>query len=58
MDVNFIFYQSCYVNNKDLHLLYHSRTSHNKSKKTFQIYTAEEVIAAITQHVPGKSFDF
>ena len=27
-----------------------------KSKKNFQIYTAEEFIAAITQHIPEKSF--
>ena len=27
-----------------------------KNKKNFQIYTPEEFIAAITQHIPGKSF--
>jgi len=27
-----------------------------KNKKNFQIYTAEEFIAAITQHIPEKSF--
>ena len=26
--------------------------------ENFQIYTAEGVIAAITQHIPEKSFDF
>ena len=27
-----------------------------KNKKNFQIYTAEEFIAAITQHIPEKAF--
>ena len=30
--------------------------THGENKKNFQIYTAEEFIAAITQHIPEKSF--
>ncbi len=31
-------------------------THGNNSKKNFEVYTAEEFIAAITQHIPEKSF--
>jgi len=37
-------------------VIYRSKMSRGKSKKNFQMYTAEEFIAAITQHIPGKSF--
>jgi len=37
-------------------VIYHSKMSHGKDKKNFAIYTAEEFIAAITQHIPSKSF--
>ena len=37
-------------------VIYRSKMSQGKSKKNFQIYTAEEFIAAITQHIPEKSF--
>ena len=31
-------------------------THGNDNKKNFELYTAEEFIAAITQHIPEKSF--
>jgi hypothetical protein len=37
-------------------VIYHSRMTHGKNKKNFSISTAEEFIAAITQHIPEKSF--
>ena len=37
-------------------VIYRSKMSQGKSKKNFQIYTAEEFIGAITQHIPEKSF--
>jgi hypothetical protein len=37
-------------------VVYRSQMSHGKNKKNFQIYTAEEFIVAITQHIPEKSF--
>ena len=30
--------------------------THGNNKKNFEVYSAEEVIAAITQHIPEKSF--
>jgi len=43
-------------NDETVAVIYRSGMSHGKNKKTFQIYTAEEFIAAITQHIPEKSF--
>ena len=37
-------------------VIYRSKMTSDKNKKNFQIYTAEEFIAAITQHIPEKSF--
>ncbi len=38
-------------------VIYRSKMSHgNNSKKNFEVYTAEEFIAAITQHIPEKLF--
>ena len=37
-------------------VIYQSKMTHGKNKKNFQIYTPEEFIAAITQHIPEKSF--
>ena len=37
-------------------VIYRSQMSHGKNKKNFQIYTAEQFIAAITQRIPEKSF--
>lgn len=37
-------------------VLYQSTMSHGSNKKNFEIFTAEEFIAAITQHIPDKSF--
>ncbi|MBM2833539.1 MAG: putative transposase [Candidatus Brocadiaceae bacterium] len=37
-------------------VIYRSKMTSGKNKKNFQIYTAEEFIAAITQHIPEKSF--
>lgn len=37
-------------------VIYQSKMIPGKSKKSFQIYTPEDFIAAITQHIPEKSF--
>ena len=37
-------------------VLYRSAMTHGGNKKNFEIFTAEEFIAAITQHIPDKSF--
>ena len=37
-------------------VIYHSKMQKGKNKKNFMMYTAEEFIAAITQHIPKKSF--
>ena len=37
-------------------VIYRSKMTHGKNKKNFNAYTAEEFIAAITQHIPEKSF--
>ena len=37
-------------------VLYRSAMTHGSNKKNFEIFTAEEFIAAITQHIPDKNF--
>ncbi|WP_156915936.1 IS91 family transposase, partial [Desulfatirhabdium butyrativorans] len=37
-------------------VLYRSKMSHGKNKKNFQVFDPLEFIAAITQHIPEKSF--
>ncbi len=37
-------------------VIYHSKMQKGKNKKNFAIYSTEEFIAAITQHIPKKSF--
>ncbi len=37
-------------------VLYRSAMTHASNKKNFEIFTAEEFIAAITQHIPDKNF--
>jgi hypothetical protein len=38
-------------------VIYRSKMTHgNNNKKNFELYTAEEFLAAITQHIPEKSF--
>lgn len=37
-------------------VLYHSKMTHGKNKKNFQIFSPLEFIAAITQHIPEQSF--
>ena len=37
-------------------VLYRSAMTHGNNKKNFEIFTAEEFIAAITQHIPDKHF--
>ncbi len=37
-------------------VIYHSKMIHGKNKKNFEVYTAEDFIASITQHIPEKSF--
>ena len=39
-------------------VLYRSKMSHGKNKKNFQVFDPLEFIAAITQHIPEKSFQF
>ncbi|MGA1871933.1 MAG: transposase [bacterium] len=43
-------------NEKTGTVIYHSKMTHGSGKKNFEIYTAEEFIAAVTQHIPEKSF--
>ena len=43
--------------NETATVIYRSKMSHgNNNKKNFEVYTAEKFIAAITQHIPEKSF--
>jgi hypothetical protein len=37
-------------------VIYSSKLGHGKNKKNFEIFSAEEFIARITQHIPEKSF--
>lgn len=37
-------------------VVYRSKMTHGKNKKNFSIFSAEEFIAAITQHIPDKNF--
>lgn len=37
-------------------IVYKSKMTHGKNKKNFEVYSAEEFIAAITQHIPEKNF--
>ena len=37
-------------------VIYHTKLQKGKNRKNFSVYTAEEFIAAITQHIPKKSF--
>jgi len=37
-------------------VIYRSKMTHGKNKKNFSLFSAEEFIAAITQHIPNKSF--
>jgi len=37
-------------------VIYRSKMTYGKNRKNFNAYTAEEFIAAITQHIPEKSF--
>jgi len=37
-------------------VIYRSKMTHGRNRKNFNAYTAEEFIAAITQHIPEKSF--
>ncbi|PIS36102.1 MAG: hypothetical protein COT35_13035 [Nitrospirae bacterium CG08_land_8_20_14_0_20_52_24] len=38
------------------HVIYQSKMTHGKNRKNFEVYEAEAFIAAITQHIPQKSF--
>jgi len=42
-------------NDKTGTVIYKAKMSHGRDKKNFGIYTAEEFIASITQHIPEKS---
>jgi hypothetical protein len=37
-------------------VIYRSGMTHGSNKKNFEVFSAEEFIAAITQHIPDKSF--
>ncbi len=37
-------------------VIYHSKMTHGKNKKNFEIFSPLEFIAAITQHIPEQSF--
>ncbi len=37
-------------------VIYKSKMTHGKNKKNFEVFSAGEFIAAITQHIPEKSF--
>jgi len=37
-------------------VIYRSKRTHGKNKRNFEVYSALEFIAAITQHIPEKSF--
>ena len=37
-------------------VIYRSKMGHGKNRKNFELYSAEEFIARITQHIPEKSF--
>jgi hypothetical protein len=43
-------------NDKTGTVIYKAKMSHGRDKKNFGIYTAEEFIASITQHIPEKAF--
>jgi hypothetical protein len=48
--------KSIYINETGT-VIYRSKMTHgNNNKKNFEVYTAEEFIAAITQHIPEKLF--
>ncbi|MCP4256775.1 MAG: hypothetical protein GY774_04510 [Planctomycetes bacterium] len=48
--------QKLIYNENTATVIYHSKMTHCKTKKNFSMYTAEEFIAAVTQHIPEKSF--
>ena len=37
-------------------VLYRSYLGHGRNKRNFELFTAEEFIAAITQHIPPKGY--
>jgi hypothetical protein len=37
-------------------VIYHSKMTHGKNKKNFELFSPLEFIAAITQHIPEQSF--
>ncbi len=43
-------------NDKNGTVIYRSKMTYGRSRNNFNVYTAEEFIAAITQHIPEKSF--
>jgi len=45
-----------YYNEETNKVNYHSKMTHGKSRQNFEIFTGTEFIAAITQHIPEKSF--
>ncbi len=43
-------------NDKNGTVIYRSKMTYGRSRNNFNVYTAEEFIAAITQHIPEKAF--
>jgi hypothetical protein len=43
-------------NDKTGAVIYKAKMTHGKDRKNFGVYTAQEFIASITQHIPEKSF--
>lgn len=43
-------------NDKTGAVIYKGKMTHGKDRKNFGVYTAQEFIASITQHIPEKSF--
>ncbi|THB77398.1 MAG: hypothetical protein D6B25_07050 [Desulfobulbaceae bacterium] len=37
-------------------VIYHSKMTHGKNKKNFEVFSPLEFIASITQHIPEQSF--
>lgn len=44
-----------YVEETD-HVIYQAKMTHGRNRKNFEVYNAAAFIAAITQHIPQKSF--
>lgn len=48
--------QKITFNDKTWTVIYRSKVTHGKNKKNFNVYSVEEFIAVITQHISDKCF--